>query len=274
VEELKYSVLLPVYIKDNPEWFRIAVDSMVNQTLPPDEIVIAADGPVTDELEEIIREYERNGDLFTVLRYDANAGRGALSRKVVPLCRNEYIARMDSDDYSLPGRCEAQMKYLSEHKDIGVCGTYVNEFIGDIDNVVSMRAVPENHDEILRFAKRRFPVNNVTLILRKSDVLAAGNYSELRNIEDYELIVRMLHKGVKMHNIPQPYVNARISADMFKRRGGLAYLKTIHGIYKGFLKSGFYTKTDFVLSMIPYIIICIVPNWARDLIYKKILRRR
>jgi glycosyltransferase involved in cell wall biosynthesis len=274
MEELKYSVLLPVYIKDSPEWFRVAVDSMVNQTLPPEEIVIAADGPVTDELEQIIREYELNRELFTVLRYDVNVGRGALSKKVIPLCRNEYIARMDSDDYSLPERCEAQMKFLSEHRDIGVCGTYVNEFIDDINDVVSMRAVPESHEEILRFAKRRFPVNNVTLILRKSDVLASGNYSELRNIEDYELIGRMLHKGVRMHNIPQPYVNARISADMFKRRGGLAYLKQINQIYKGFLKIGFYTKVDYVMSIIPYVIICIVPNWARGLIYKKILRKR
>jgi glycosyltransferase involved in cell wall biosynthesis len=274
MEELKYSVLLPVYIKDNPEWFRIAVESMVNQTLPPDEILIAADGPVTEELEEIIRGYEANTELFTVLRYDVNVGRGALSKKVVPLCRNEYIARMDSDDYSLPGRCEAQMKFLAAHPDIGVCGTYMNEFIGGIENVVSRRKVPETHEEILRFAKRRFPVNNPTLIYRKSDILAAGNYSDLRNIEDYDMIIRMLHHGVKMHNIPHPYFHQRVTGDLFKRRGGLKYLKTIHGIYKSFLKIGFYTKFDYVMSIIPYVIICVVPNWARSLIYKKILRRR
>jgi UDP-glucose 4-epimerase len=41
--EIKFSVLMSIYYKENPEWFRTALNSIVNQTLMPDEIVLVAD---------------------------------------------------------------------------------------------------------------------------------------------------------------------------------------------------------------------------------------
>jgi glycosyltransferase involved in cell wall biosynthesis len=274
MEEKKYSVLLPVYHKDNPEWLKTAIDSMVCQTLPPEEIVIAVDGPIGGELEEVIQKYEKNNALFSVYRFENNEGRGLISRKAVPLCRNEYIARMDADDYSHPERCETQINYLLEHKEVRAVGCNINEFIGEVDNVVSSRKVPESHDEIVKFAKRRMPVNHVTLIYMKSDVLKAGNYSDLRSAEDYEFVVRMIRHGINFHNIDYPYVNMRINDELFKRRGGMRYLKTIYGIKKGFLKSGFYSRIDFLFGIIPNLIVCLSPNFVRNFVYRKFLREK
>ena len=275
-ENTKYSVLLPVYAKDNPEWLRIAIDSMVNQTLPPDEIVIAVDGPVTDELAFVIKEYEANEDLFNICWFEENEGLGATLRKTVPLCRNEYIARMDADDYSIPVRCEIQMKYLNEHKDVGVCGSYISEFIDDMDNIVAIRKVPSNHDEIVKFSKRRCPTNHPTLICKKTDIIDAGNYnSEINGPSDYEIIVRMIQNGTKIHNINKPLLNFRANENMYKRRGGIAQLKMIYKVQRSFYASGFHsTRFIFYLRFLPYVFSCFAPNWMRKLIYMKLLRSK
>ena len=47
--ETKFSVSMCVYGKDNPEWFKTAVDSILNQTRQPNEVVLVVDGPVPDE---------------------------------------------------------------------------------------------------------------------------------------------------------------------------------------------------------------------------------
>jgi len=273
--ETKYSVLLPVYIKDNPEWFRIAVDSMINQTLPPDEIVIAIDGPLTDELDEVIKQYEADRDLFSIYRYEVNEGLGSTLRKTVPLCRNEYIARMDADDYSLPERCEIQINYLNEHPEVGVVGSNISEFIDVMENVVSIRKVPEKHEEIVKFAKRRSPVNHPTLVYKKSDILKVGNYGQYKSAEDYEFVVRMLQGGIIFHNIDKILLNMRVSMDLHKRRGGIKHFKTMYHVQKSFLKTGFYpSKFHFIVGMTPYAISCLSPNKLRSLIYANLLRKK
>ena len=270
-----YSVLLPVYKNDRPEWFRVAVDSMVKQTLPPEEIVIAVDGPVTEELDEVIREYERNTRLFSVYRFEKNEGRGAISRKSIPLCRNEYIARMDADDYSLPERCEKQMKYLARHPEVGAIGSFISEFVGEMDNIVTVRTVPETHAEIIQYAKKRQPVNHPSLIYKKSEVMAAGSYRDLPSIEDYDVIVRMLQNGTRFHNFPQSLVHMRVSGALYKRRGGTAQLKTRYRVMKGFRESGFYaTGVELFCSFLPYAAMCLLPNGGRVMVYKAVLRKK
>ena len=270
-----YSVLLPVYMNDRPEWFRVAVDSMVNQTLLPQEIVIAIDGPVTEELSGVIRKYEENKELFSVYRFEKNEGRGATSRKTIPLCRNDYIARMDADDYSLPERCEKQMDYLAAHPEVGVIGSYVSEFHGDMENINTTRTVPESHDEIIKYAKKRQPVNHPSLIYKKSAVIDAGNYGTSPGIEDYDIIVRMIQHGVIFHNITESLVHMRTGNGLHRRRGGIGHLRIRYRVMHGFFKSGFYTsRMEFLYRFLPYAVVCLMPNWVRGLVYGGLLRKR
>ena len=53
----KYSVLMSLYIKEKPEYLRLAIQSMVDQTYAPDEIVIVKDGVITEELESVLNEF-------------------------------------------------------------------------------------------------------------------------------------------------------------------------------------------------------------------------
>lgn len=63
-ECMKYSVLMPVYHKENPAYFYQAAASMMNQTIPPDEFVLVCDGPLTPVLDETIQTIDRNGREF------------------------------------------------------------------------------------------------------------------------------------------------------------------------------------------------------------------
>ena len=71
----KYSVLMSLYIKEKPEYLRQAIESVLNQTAAPDEIVIVKDGRVTPEMDAVIKEYsEKYPEIFTVTGYDQNQG--------------------------------------------------------------------------------------------------------------------------------------------------------------------------------------------------------
>jgi glycosyltransferase involved in cell wall biosynthesis len=274
-DTMAYSVLIPLYRGDSAEALKIAVESMIKQTIKPDEIVIAVDGPIGPELDSIISEYERKNDkLFSVYRFSVNEGLGKLLNKALPLCRNEYIARMDADDYSCPERMEKQFAVLKTHPEIDIVGCNVDEFSGNTDNIVAHVVLPETPEAVRKFAKRRCPIRHPTLLYRKSDVLKAGNYSVQDHGQDYELIVRLLQHGFNVYNIQHSLVSMRISKDFYRRRGGLRYLMGIYTMKKNFLKIGFMSFKDFIISFGGHALVIFMPAWLRGMVYNQFLRKK
>lgn len=271
--EKRYSVLMPLYINDNPEWFKISLESMLNQTIMPDEIVIVCDGEITNELDNILTSYKKKyPKLFNINYFQINRGLGITLSDGVKLCKNEIIARMDADDYSIPTRCEKQLQILNNHPEIDLVGSCVDEFIDSIDNVVARVRLPEKHDDIVGFAKRRCPIRHPSLMYKKSKVLQAGNYRNYRHAQDYNLIVHMILNGCKMYNLQDVLVYMRVNKDFYKRRGGLKQLENILRLKKEFYDLGFYTLTDFIISGLGNSFICLLPNSLRKLFYLKVLR--
>ena len=272
---MKYSVLMTVYIKDNPEWLKKAIAGMLAQTLPPSEFVIIKDGEVTAEIAEILAEYEsKHAELFKILALEENSGAGAASRFGVLNCTFDYIARMDADDYCTSERIERQFEAFSKNTKLGAVGCLVDEFIDRIENITSRVMLPENHEEIVKFAKKRCPVRHPALLIKKEALLNAENYSDLRIGEDYDIAVKLIMRGYELYNIQEAYVYMRTSADFFRRRGGIKYLKKIYKLKKHFRKIGFYSGFDFIRSFIPHMFVCLMPNFLRDFIYRKFLRGR
>lgn len=188
-----YSVLMAVYRKDSPEFLKVAVDSMLNQTIPPEEYVIAVDGPIGDELRSVLEDYkQRYPEVFRLHYHQENRGVGALLGEVLPLCRNEFIARMDPDDYSVPDRIEKEFAVFEKHPEYDWVGSNVDEFLDDMSKPVSHVIMPETTEEIFRFARRRCPFRQSSVLIKKSAVMAAGGYRDVHRYEDYELIVRVL----------------------------------------------------------------------------------
>jgi len=272
-----YSVLLPIYRNDNPDFLKVAIDSILNQSFQADEILIAVDGYINDDLKKVIENYKKsNEDLFTVCYYLENEGLGKLLNKTLLLCRNEYIARMDADDFSLPNRIEKQFKLLESRNDINIVGTNVDEFFNEFNNVVAKVVLPEEPKDIYNFAKRRCPIRHSSLLFKKSDVLSVGNYSTepyIQNyMQDYDLIVKLLIKGFNIYNIQEPLVKMRVNPDFYNRRGGINYLKCVHKAKIKFLKLGFYSLSDFIISFFGQAIVILMPGSIRTFVYNKFLR--
>ena len=191
--EFKYSVLMPVYHGDNPEHLITAIDSMINQTVKPEEFFVAVDGPVNDDLRGIIEGYRaEHSDMFTVKYYPESRGIALTLRDSLPLRRNEFIARMDADDYSAPTRIEKQAAVFERHPAYSIVGCNVDEFVDDIKSPVSHVVLPETTEEILRFARRRTPMRHPAMLYKKSEVIAAGNYRNVYKYEDYDIVMRLL----------------------------------------------------------------------------------
>ena len=174
---MKFSVLIAVYKKDNPDFFKEALNSVIDQTLKPDEIVLIEDGELTDIQYEIIHDFVLNNPgLFKIIKNEINIGLGLSLQKGVKESSNEIIARMDSDDISDKTRFEKEIKYIEEGYDFVGSNTF--EFTGVINNVISNRIMPETNDKIYEYIKSRNPFVHASIMTKKSLIIEAGNYQD------------------------------------------------------------------------------------------------
>ncbi|MBQ9936236.1 MAG: glycosyltransferase [Lachnospiraceae bacterium] len=271
----KYSVLMSVYYKERPEWLDYSISSMMNQTIMPDEFVLVEDGPLTEELDEVVCKYTQMYEKkFKVVKIPQNGGLGLALQRGVEECSYEYIARMDSDDYSFPNRIEEQFKAYEMDPSLGLVGSNVEEFEENIENINCSVILPEKQKDIYKFSKKRCPFRHPSLLYKKSEVIAAGNYRDFYLCEDYDLYVRMLRNDCKCYNIQKPLVYMRVNSDFYKRRGGWRYMKTILKFKNEQLRIGYFSLFDYLRSTIPHVIVCLMSNNLRDWVYRNLLRKK
>ena len=300
-----YSVLMPVYRGERAAFFREALNSMLNQTVPPAEMVVVCDGPLTPELDEVLADYELSSmsmiqaethpDLvrdtgghgtavkfspslrpvkFRVLRLPENVGIGAALAKGVEACSYDLIARMDSDDVAAKDRCARQLAAFAKDSALTLCSGTIAEFQTNPGETIQLRRLPLTQAEILRYAKRRNPMNHMAVMAKRSAILAAGNYRSIAGAEDYDLWVRMLCGGCKAANLPDILVYARIGNGMFARRGGLSYVKSALSLQREFRRLGFLTPADYLSNCAVRLAVGLMPSGLRERIYRNRLRER
>jgi len=271
----KYSVLMSLYIKENPIYLKSAIDSMLNQTCPPDEIVIVEDGPLTKELYCVIEEYVKNNPgIFQVVKNEKNLGLGLALNKGLSKCKNELVARMDTDDISLPTRCEEQLKRFSENEQLGIVGGDISEFVDLETNIVALRTVPLEDTHIKEYMKKRCPLNHVTVMFKKSEVLKAGNYQDYFLNEDYFLWIKMYENGCVFANTGTVLVNVRTGRDMYKRRGGKKYFESEKNIQKYMLNKGHISLARYLSNVfVRFVVQILLPNSVRGWVFKTIARK-
>lgn len=270
----KYSVLMTVYIKDNPEYFSLALDSMAKQTYPPDEIVLVKDGPVVKSLQEVIDNHINAGVPIVQIQLSQNVGLGLALNEGIKAIKNELIARMDSDDYSMPERCELQIKEFEKNPSLDIIGCPVLEFVGTIENIVDERKVPITNEEIYRFAKKRDPFNHPTVMYRKSSVEAVGCYSDYRKNQDTDLWIKMLSNRVTCMNLADPVFCFRFDESTYRKRKSWINTKILIEIRYKAWKSGFNTLGEFLMVAVAQFGIYILPVGFQKFLYQRILRRQ
>ena len=211
---------MSVYFKEDPAFLELALKSIWDdQTLKPDEIVLVKDGPLTDELDKVVSDFARRAPV-NVVALTENQGLGKALAQGVKNCRYDYVARMDSDDISLPERFEKQFAFLREHPEVDICGSAIDEFLSDPSEIISRRVVPAGNKEILHFLKTRNPFNHMTVVFKRQTVLDAGNYQPFAFYEDYWLWARCLASGKRGANLTESLLLARVGNGMYARRRG------------------------------------------------------
>lgn len=266
---MEFSVLIPVYKNDLPGQLLECLDSIKNQSCPPTEVLILVDGPIGQELKQVIEDSGYSSHYF-----EKNRGLPHVLNDGIKLAKFNWIFRMDADDIADPRRFGMQLSYLNDHPDVSLLGGQVREFTDSLGNLHGIRAVPVSSEKIRNFGKWRNPFNHPTVAFRKDVAIKLGGYDgRAYFFEDHELWMRFIADGQKVANLPDVLVYMRIGNSFLKRRSGTSYIK--HEIY--FLHR---LKEIGIISYPYFLLLCsvrlplrLLPVTALKVIYKLFLRK-
>lgn len=261
-----FTAIISVYKNDNPVYFEEAVNSILAQTLPPSELIISIDGPLTPQLNSSILKFSRH-HFVKILRLSVNKGPGASRHKAILSATHDLIAVMDSDDISVNFRFCQQINYLN-NSSVDIVGGFIEEFIKIPGDLPSIRVVPRDHENIVHLSKWRSPMNNVTIMFRKKSYLMAGGYGDLRYLEDYDLFYRMILSGAKFANIQEVLVYVRVGETIALRRRGMQYLRTELGLIWLMRRAGFLKFWQWLLNSVIRILVRLMPVFVLKFVYK------
>lgn len=272
---MKYSVLMSVYKNDNPEFLKTALESIYdNQTRKPDEIVVVFDGKLTDELYTVLNNFRKNKEKV-VFYYpqETNQGLGEALRIGSEKCTGDYIFRMDSDDISVSERFEKQINYIENHPEIDVLGGTIGEFNNSLNEELRLRVCPSTHENIVRFAKKRNPMNHMTVCIKRSSLKKCGSYKTLILLEDYYLWLRMITEGFLFANLVDILVYARVGNGFIDRRGNKKQIKGWYFLQKYMKKNKMVSSWRVLANMGNILILTHCSKYIRGFVYKTILRK-
>ena len=269
-----FSVLMSVYWKENPLYFDVAMESVLaKQTLIPNEFLLVCDGSLTPELEAVITKYETLYPQILRVYRKENGGLGKALNFGLPMCNYSLVARADSDDVCEPCRFEKQVKYMDTHPDVGIISSYIDEFEDDWTKPTHLKALPLTHVELCQMAKFRNPLNHMSVMMRKDEVLRIGSYRDIPYVEDYELWVRAIINGVKIGNIGEVLVHARIGNGMVQRRGTKKYIKSWHQLNKEMINGGMIGYRTYLRNMVAITAFVFLPGSMKKFLYSNVLRK-
>lgn len=275
IQGKNFSVLMSVYKNDKPDQLKVAINSIYDdQVLKPNEIILMIDGPISEELRDVISKKVEQCSVLKVIEQKENLGLGLTLNNGLEHCTNEIVARMDADDISCPDRFLKELDVM-ESDDLDIVGSNVAEFCDDPEQIIAHRVLPSTNRDIRKFMKSRCPFSHPSVMFKKSAVIKAGGYQHLHYCEDYYLWVRMALAGAKMGNINEDLVKMRMNADTYMRRSGKAYYKSHKTLFKYMRKNKMMSYFCYLKNLhIRYFAEVMISNKTRQKLYQKYLRKK
>jgi len=203
------TVLISVY--NGESFLTEAIESILDQTFTDLEFLIIDDGS-TDSSPSILANYAQKDCRIRIIRNPTNIGLTKSLNKGLDLAQGQYIARMDADEASLPGRLEKQSLFMKDNPEVGVCGTYY------FTNGATIK-LPCNHEEITCGLIWNNTLAHPATMIRRSVVEKNRlRYDErYRYAQDYEFWFRC-GKHARLANLPEPLLIRRGHADQISVR--------------------------------------------------------
>ena len=265
---MKFSVVMSVYIKDNDFFLKKSLESLVSQTLLPDEIILVADGALKSSLYKVISNYRCQYDFIKFISYEENKGPAYAWNIAIENSNNDWIARMDADDICEIDRFEKQVYFLKNNPKVQLLGGHISEFYSDESISIGFKRAPIGSDSIVKFSKKRNPFNHVTVMFRKDLWADSGKYIQISGFVDYYLWIRILSKNTFVANLDTPLVKVRVGNDMFGRRVGWGYLKNeIKFMYSSY-EIGYISFYQMLKNLTVRIPLRLLPTSIVEILYK------
>lgn len=277
---MKFSVCICVYEKDNRKYFQEALESIVHQSLLPHQIVLVVDGPIGNDLKEVINTFHKKilattSIELTPIYLKENVGHGEARKISINNAKYNLVALMDADDLSVFHRFEKQIEIFKKNKSVSIVGGQIMEISHDTKKEISIRSVPVEDSEIKKYLKTRCPFNQVSVMMKKSDVIMAGNYIDFYHNEDYYLWVRMYLQGFQFYNIPEVLVLVRINEEFYNRRGGGNYFLSELKLQWIMYRNGIIALPRFLFNAsVRFVLQVVLSDAMRGFIFKKLFRKK
>lgn len=220
---MRISVLLSLFSKENPAYFDRSMQSIWDdQTRKPDEVVLVEDGPITSELESLVTLWTERIPVMKVIKLEKNSGLAVALNEGAKHCDCDYIARMDTDDISLPDRFRLQEDFLSTHPECAVLGGGMIEF-NDEEGELQPRLMPQTTKEIKSAICKTSPFVHPSVFIKK-DLFDNGlTYNpKSRRYQDLEYWFKILAAGYEVANIDKAIIKYRKDPYMYAKRNKTA----------------------------------------------------
>lgn len=268
---MKFSVLMSVSPDEKVEYLSQSLNSIwAVQSVKPNQVIIIKDGEINEDLSTIIERFKESVDAHVIVKQnEKNMGLAYSLNVGMKLSSYDIIARMDSDDISMPDRFKKQLFFMENNPDIVVMSSNIEEYDQKMEKILGVRRIPEHHEEIKKFAKKRNPISHPVSVFRKNEVMSVGGYPDFKRSQDYALWSLLLVKGYKMYNMQEVLLKMRTGTQFIKRRG-LSYLINEILIIRYQNKIGFISARRAVLNIIYRIILRTSPDIVKQYLYKNI----
>jgi glycosyltransferase involved in cell wall biosynthesis len=230
----RVTVGIPFYAGTQAEHFRLAVGSILQQSLAPHQVHLIQDGPVSQGVEEIVRSYLANYSNVKHLLIPQNTGLSYALNLSILHTSTHYYARMDADDISHSERFRKQVDFLEKHPEIDVLGTWALEFEKTPSQENGfLREMPTTPEQIRAFFHYRNPLVHPSVMFRREVFAKIGLYdTSFRTDQDLELWSRALKKRIGITNLPEALLYLRVDGVIERRSEPIRVLRQARARYR------------------------------------------
>jgi glycosyltransferase involved in cell wall biosynthesis len=262
-----FSLLGSIYKNTKPEEIINFFKNINQQIIKPSEILIVLDGPIKSSVRCKLRYFCNKKYKVRIICNKRNEGLGEALKLGINNCKYDLIFRTDFDDNNRYDRFYKQIKYFKK-TGAQIIGSNLKIFAINKKNI---RKVPEYDVKIKNMLKFRNPINHQTVAFKKKFILKIGNYEKINFFEDYYLWLKANKNNLTFYNIQDTLVSTVSNDELFKRRGGVNYFRSMVSFCKIVKKKKLIKFSYF--SFFIRILIALVPNIMRIKFYENFLRK-
>jgi len=203
------SIIVPNY--NNGRYLQDFIQSVIDSTTHPEELIIVDDGSTDESINEI-RKFGKL-DFLNLVCFKENQGLTTALNAGLDIASSKYIMRADPDDILLPERIERQFEFMEQNPMVDILGCNVIYFKHKNSAVLNNSNFPSNHAQIeSSYRNGEHGLQHPTAFIR-GDVYRKYKYQHISPGEDYELFARMVKDGLNFANLPNRLYLMRVHSN-------------------------------------------------------------